>query len=85
MKDFKSVIELFIEDKISFETFEILWNDIYILHNLESNLDISDQDRLAEIHEKIEYTVTSPKEDREWGYIDSNELKDWLLKLDLSN
>ena len=52
MKDFKSVIELFIEDKISFETFEILWNDIYILHNLESNLDISDQDRLAEIHEK---------------------------------
>ncbi len=71
------ILKKYINNEYTFDQLESEWSVCYA--NLDdSKQSIELQELLAEINEKIEYTVNEPDGDRAYGYITPKELYDWL-------
>ncbi len=71
------ILKKYINNEYTFDQLENEWA-IYYADLDDSKQSAELQDLLAEINEKIEYTVHKPYSDRDYGYITPNELHDWL-------
>lgn len=78
MQNFKQLIKDYVDGKLNFDSFNQSWIDMYINQDLSRDLSENEQDFLEEIHEKIEYTVEKPGDDKKWGYISYEDLRNFL-------